>query len=97
MTVVACIREAALQNPAAPALAWLPAKSLTGADAGVQKLSYKEVWSCADGMAAALQRLAPMDVAGGVPVAVLVDEGTALPLLMLAILVARMVACRTAP
>jgi len=96
MTVVACIREVALRHPAAPALAWLPATSLNGADAGVQQLSYKEVWSSADGMAAALIRLAP-DVVRGAPVAVLVDEGTALPLLMLAILVARMVACRPAP
>ncbi|KAJ1488647.1 hypothetical protein T484DRAFT_1886947 [Baffinella frigidus] len=91
MTVVSCIRDVALRHPAAPALAWLPATSLNGADTGVQQLSYKEVWSSAEGMADALRKLAPVEAAGGASVAVLVDEGTALPLLMLAILVARMV------
>lgn len=96
MTVVSCIRDVALRHPAAPALAWLPATSLNGADTGVQQLSYKEVWSSAEGMADALRKLAPVEAAGGASVAVLVDEGTALPLLMLAILVARMVvSCST--
>ena len=93
MTVVSCIRDATLRAPTATALRWLPSTSIeTGADHGIQDLSYEEIWASALGIATALGRLAQGEAgSGGDAVGLLIDEGTALPLMMLAVLLARMV------